>query len=457
VLEEASRSRIPTVQTGGVGVRELKRLAKAHGATTDELRLVLGTAYAAGLISTRLDGVTPTPEYDGWLEAEPAQRLGLLAGAWWSLPAMPTLATARPPELGRTSSAATGRPWVPTDTDGGAVGLRAAATPADRRRCAGRLGPPSPTCCAGTIHTVRRGDPAALIRAVEAWRNEAATLGVLGAGHLSAAGRALIDDHGLVEAFAGVGSVVRAAHLQADLTAVVPGTPAPALSTVLDAMADRESVAAASTWRFSPASIRRALDEGHTAGGLLADLAAIAAGPVPQALEYLIGDVARRHGAIGPAPSRAACAATTPPWLAEVAADRRLRGLLPRLLAPTVLGSAKPLPETLAALRKAGYAPVEEGPDGLPVLRQLAVRRTVGVRRTTPQPASPEPTGSRPARRRLMARPDESEPALMPVDPDLLWQYRLRTGRPRHRPGTPRTARHGSRAAGDVGGAGAGP
>jgi hypothetical protein len=194
---------------------------------------------------------------------------------------------------------------------------------------------------------------------------------------------------------------------------------------VLDAMADRESVAAASTWRFSPASVRRALDEGHTAGGLLADLAGIAAGPVPQTLEYLIGDVARRHGTIRASAVACCLRSDDTALLAEVAADRRLRGLLPRLLAPTVLGSAKPLPETLAALRKAGYAPVEEGPDGLPVLREAAVRRAVGVRRTTPQPVAPDPTDPDRLVAALMAQPDESEPALMPLDPDLLWQYRL--------------------------------
>jgi Helicase conserved C-terminal domain len=439
VLEEASRSRIPTLRTGGVGVRELKRLAKTNGATTDRLRLVLGTAHAAGLLTTLADGATPTPGYDGWLEAEPAERLAQLVRAWWSLSAMPTLAIAQAPAVGRAPTGVPDRPWVPTDTDARAIGLRAAAT-----RLAAEGAPADWSAFADLVcwhHPhVRRGERAALVRAVQAWRDEAATLGVLGAGQLSEAGRALLAhrsaDHGaddgadraLVDAFAGVGSVVRTAHLQADLTAVVTGTPAAALSTVLDAMADRESVAAASTWRFSPASIRGALDAGHTAEALLADLADIAAGAVPQTLEYLIRDVARRHGTIRASAVACCLRSDDTALLAEAAADRRLRALAPRLLAPTVLASQKPLPETLAALRKAGYAPVEEGPDGLPVLREAVVRRAVGVRRTSPRlAAAPEP-GPADLRRlvaALVARPDEPEPAQMPLDPELLWQYQL--------------------------------
>ena len=181
VLEEASRSRIPTLRTGGVGVRELKRLAKAHGASTDQLRLVLGTAHGAELLTTRMDGVTPTAGYDSWLAAEPAERLAQLVRAWWSLAAMPTLVVVSAPAAGRTPPGVPDRPWVPADTDTSAIGLRVAATrlvadgaPADWSTFADLV-------CWHHPH-VRRGERAALVRAVHAWRDEAAMLGVLGAG-----------------------------------------------------------------------------------------------------------------------------------------------------------------------------------------------------------------------------------------------------------------------------------
>lgn len=204
---------------------------------------------------------------------------------------------------------------------------------------------------------------------------------------------------------------------------MVTGTPAAELAELLDLAADSESVAAASTWRFSPASVRRALDAGHDAGRLLAELAAVAIGGLPQPLAYLIGDVARRHGAVRGHEATCCLRSDDPALLAEIAADRRLRGLGLRALAPTVLAGTCPLADTLAALRKAGYAPVAEAADGTPVLEREPRRRTSG------EPVSPRPgrRAAEPPRRRarqaarpdpqalartLLAKPDEVAPVM---------------------------------------------
>ena len=55
-----------------------------------------------------------------------------------------------------------------------------------------------------------------------------------------------------------------------DLTVMVAGSPSAAVSALLDSCADRESRGAAVVWRFSPASVRRALDEGVGADELVA-------------------------------------------------------------------------------------------------------------------------------------------------------------------------------------------
>ncbi|MGH4002002.1 MAG: helicase-associated domain-containing protein, partial [Pseudonocardiaceae bacterium] len=55
---------------------------------------------------------------------------------------------------------------------------------------------------------------------------------------------------------------------------------------------------AARTWRFTPASVRAALDAGRTAQELLTELAVISDRPIPQPLEYLITDASRRHGKV---------------------------------------------------------------------------------------------------------------------------------------------------------------
>ncbi|MFP3675082.1 helicase-associated domain-containing protein, partial [Bacillus sp. SIMBA_031] len=69
--------------------------------------------------------------------------------------------------------------------------------------------------------------------------------------------------------------------LQADLTAVAPGYLAPELSETLLLMADAEGQGPASIYRFSPTTIRRALDAGQDADSLLAFLREHSATPVP--------------------------------------------------------------------------------------------------------------------------------------------------------------------------------
>lgn len=164
---------------------------------------------------------------------------------------------------------------------------------------------------------------------------------------------------------------------QADLTAVVAGSPSAHVAELLDEVADREGRGTASTWRFSPASVRRALDTGATSTEILDRLATVAAGDLPQPLVYLVNDVARRHGHLAVVPLACAVLSEDPALLAEVARTRSLAPLAPRLLAPTVLASAKPVPETLALLRAAGYAPVRRD-----VQEQLVLER--GRRPRTP-------------------------------------------------------------------------
>jgi len=196
---------------------------------------------------------------------------------------------------------------------------------------------------------------------------EAELLGVLARGALSGIGAALLADDAAALA-SGTGRLLPAATetvlIGADLTAVAAGTPAAGLTTLLDSLADRETGGTASVWRFSPGSVRRALDAGRTADDIAADLAAVAAGPLPQPLSYLIADTARRHGRVRLAPAACVIHGEDTVLLAELAVHRKLAKLGLRQLAPTVLTSRTPLDKTLAALRAEGYAPVAETADG---------------------------------------------------------------------------------------------
>jgi hypothetical protein len=164
--------------------------------------------------------------------------------------------------------------------------------------------------------------------------------------------------------------------LQNDLTAVVTGTPAAGLLALLDSAATPESRTGAWTWRFSPASVRAALDAGHPPQELLARITEVAeGGRVPQALGYLIDDAARRHGRVQVRPTGCCLCSDDETLLTEIANTRSLKALKLVALAPTVLASAKSSAETLAALRAAGYAPAGLRADGSPAIEVRHRRR----------------------------------------------------------------------------------
>jgi len=138
----------------------------------------------------------------------------------------------------------------------------------------------------------------------------------------------------------------------------VPGLPTPALDELLRTVADPESTGAASVYRFSPDSVRRALDRGLTAGALLGELGR--RGPVPQPLAYLIEDVARRHAVlrIGSAATFLRC--DDPVVLAGILADPGAGALGLFALSDTVLASEQPPEHVLERLRELGHSLLAE-------------------------------------------------------------------------------------------------
>jgi len=355
------------LKAGGVGTRELRRLARAVGDPEPAAKLWLELAFSAGLLAVDEHALLPTAAYDEWRVLEPAERLAPLLTTWWRLPSHPS-----DPALTRTSF---GDLMVDLRREllRAVAGLPAGQGLADHSGLGPMLTWRAPLLL-GALDGP--GDlPAAL------WA-EAGLLGLVAHGALTPLGAALISEPATVPAVAGslLPSAVDSALFQADLTAVVPGTPTAALAALLDSAADRESAGGAATWRFSPGSVRRALDAGADPADLLAALASAASGGVlPQPLEYLVGDVARRHGHVRVRTVACVLHAPDAALLAEIAATRSLVRLGLRLLAPTVLASAKPADETLAGLRAAGYAPVAEQADGTPVLERVEPRRAQAV------------------------------------------------------------------------------
>ncbi|MFI1704368.1 helicase-associated domain-containing protein [Streptomyces griseoruber] len=407
VLSACSATAPTRLKSGGIGARELARVGKAAQADDAVVRLALETAYAAGLLGRDGDRVAPTEAYDAWAEQEPPEQFAVLLQAWRDLPLTP--AQARDGD-NKALPALAGAPPC-----NGCVQARHGLLAAAGRLPAGQgttvtsdLGPliawhrplahPSP----------QDGTPfATVIR-------EAEILGVLARGALSALGIHLrtSDMEGLgIECRRLLPSATATARIGADLTAVVTGTPSARLAALLDSLADRETSGTASVWRFNASSVRRALDVGRTPADITADLAAVAAGPLPQPLTYLITDTARGHGRVRIAPAACVLHGDEPALLAELAAHGKLAELGLRQLAPTVLVSRSPLDTTLAALRAEGYAPVAETAEGT-----VRIEKTRPQRVAAPVPA-PRRTGARGSDRIVATGAAKAAAA---VDPDVL-------------------------------------
>ena len=206
--------------------------------------------------------------------------------------------------------------------------------------------------------------------------SEADLLGITGNGALSSLGRAVIEgpDRAVEAATTVLPAPVSTFTLQANLTAMAAGSLDGAVAAWLNQAADVESRGAATVWRFSEASLRRAFDAGADAEGLIAFLEAHASKGVPQPLAYLVRDTARRHGLLRVVPVRTIITADDVHLLAEVRASRKTAKLQLREIAPTVVASSLEPAAVLAGLRAAGYLPVEEGADGS-VMRLGADRR----------------------------------------------------------------------------------
>ncbi|TAM90276.1 MAG: DNA-binding protein [Jatrophihabitans sp.] len=351
------------LRSGGVGVRDLHRTARELAVPEPTVALLAETAYAAGLLNATHEyepAYLPTPEYDEWLERPPAVRWGVLAHAWLTM-------TRHPAAVGRRGDRDRVVAMLGPDAERGTL-------PALRRRVLAVLAELAPGACPDGPEQVlaelawrapRRaaldGPPAAAILA------EADLLGITAGGGLTGYTRTLLDgsravaEQVLADALpAPVSEFV----VQPDLTLVVPGPPTAALAGDLALIADLESSGGASVYRISAATVRRALDAGHTAADVHALLTQGSRTPIPQALQYLIDDAARRHGTLRAGSAGAYLRSDDVALLARVTADRQVAALGLRLLAPTVAVSPAPAARVLEVLRAAGFAPAAEGPAG---------------------------------------------------------------------------------------------
>lgn len=338
LLAHCEQDRFDARYTGGVATVEIRRVARALRVADGVLRFWLELAVEAQLIGLERGRLLPTKHGDVWLDSHPGVRLAQLARAWERMDWRPEPDQARAALRDYQGSAGVALRRTTLTRFDTALAFE------DVREVVDDL--------VWTLPSAH--DP----RSTSAVVVELESLGLVSGGALTPLGAALREG-GDVEAAAIelMPAATERAVFQADMTAVVNGLPSTALSTTLNLLADLEDNDAARVWRLSAGSIRRALDAGLSAAEVLVELAAVSEGPLPQVIEFQVQDVARRHGQLTVTDVACCVRGEDPALLQEIARSRSLSSLQLRFLAPTVLASAVPINDTLAALRKAGYAP----------------------------------------------------------------------------------------------------
>ena len=395
------------LKSGGLGVRDLRKLARELDTDERGAGLLVELAFAAGMVGDSSSATNPewlpTTLVDPWLAATPPHQWATLAAAWLDMPRLPGLAGMRD---------AKDKVLAPLSDD-----LRRPPAPAERRRILSALaelrggaGVSSPDDLAAVLawRAPRRGGR--LRDEIVRWTlAEATTLGLVALGALTGAGRALLEG----DTTSGPAPAAKRMAdsmpdpldhflVQADLTVVAPGPLEPSLAIDIGQVADVESAGSATVFRVTESSVRRALDIGRTAEELQELFRTRSRTPVPQSLTYMIDDVARRHGRLRGGVAATFLRCDDQVLLAEVVAHPAAARLELRRIAPTVLVSPVALADVLEELRSAGFAPAAEDAAG-----QVVDLRPAGLRLPAPARTRRSGPGGPPSPERLQTMVDQ--------------------------------------------------
>ena len=435
LLEEWGREGGTIRRTGGVSVRALTRTADALDLELHEAARIIEIAAGAGLLGLDDDGATwvPSTLAAGWLTDNLPQRWAPLALAWSGSARTSWLTGTRDDD--GTLRAALG----PDLEAGWAVRLRARVLALLGDLSQGTSATPAFVRAALTWESPRRTIPGGAISAVLA---EAETLGITGGGALTEAGRILarraaasLDEQGVVRSgstgdaggaegtdgdahaeplsddetlaaleaalAADLPAAVDMILVQSDLTAIVPGRPAPELAALLERTSVVESRGGALTVRFTPESVRGALDVGYRAEEITQAIGRYSPAPLPDSLSVLIQDAARHHGAVRVRAVSALLRVGDEATAAGLLAEPRLKDLGLDEVAPGILVATASAGQVLRELRATGLAPVTEDASGHLVVGPATAQQA----HRAPEPSRPGSEHSvrrrRPGRREL--------------------------------------------------------
>ena len=345
------------LRAGGLGVRDLKIISTHLGVDESCTAFVAELAYLASLISFDADDrILPSSKFDIWLMQTPADRWQMLASQW--------LITSRVSGLvGRVE----------------AKNVAALGPELDRVNAARVRGL--------TLELLRENQGISpewnSFKEVLSWRaplrrnsslqdelaewtlREAEWLGITGQGALSKFGAQFLDGDDLSSINENLPKTVDHILIQSDNTAIAPGPLEHEISQALAMMAEIESRGGATVYRFTESTIRRALDHGKTGDEIKTFLTKTSKTPMPQPLEYLIADVAKKHGKlrVGNTSSFIRCEDTA--LISQIMNDKKLEILALRRIAPEVVICDMDATDAMRVLRECGYLPAGESANGM--------------------------------------------------------------------------------------------
>ena len=351
------------LRTGGLGVRDLKKIAEHLGIDETCAGFVAELCYLGGLLVIDSDDqILPTSAFDIWLTKSAEER-------WYSLVVL----------------------WLDTSRVSGLIGKNSDKNVAP-------LGPELDRAGASLIRRstlkVLNDNPQLTpdvksLQEIVKWINpqranndyvewtlrEAEWLGITGQGALSTFGSNLLNEKEELEIESALPKPVDHILIQADNSAVAPGPLTPELASEMGTIADIESRGGATVYRFSDSSIRRGLDHGKTGDQIKTFLSKISKTPMPQPLEYLITDIAKRHGRLRVGSAHTYIRCEDEGLVQQILHDKKCEHLRLRKIAPQVLVTDFELAEVIGELREFGYLPAAENSGGV-LLSQPNLRRS---------------------------------------------------------------------------------
>ncbi|MBG6180881.1 helicase-associated domain-containing protein [Arthrobacter sp. CAN_A1] len=361
-------SPITTLRSGGVGVREIRRLAESLRVETDEAAWLVELGSLAGLLVLDVDTSRWRVEPGTlWLTQDRVAQWHRLVTSWLDAQRAPSLVGTQVTAGTAVNALAAeaGRPDAPHIRSRMLAALAALSTDPAGQPTEGTLSPVLPV--RDVIEWLTWSQPRLqrrFARLVPGMLAEASRLGLVGSGALTELGSLIAageHDDAAAVLRGSLPAPLRHFMLQADLTAVAPGYLEPEVATELALLSTPEGQGPASIFRFSAESLRRAFDAGQDAPSILAFLARHSATDVPQPLTYLVEDTASRYGRLRVGRANSYVRSDDDAALSALLTDPRAAALGLVQLAPTVVISQASGLELAAVLRDLGYAPALEG------------------------------------------------------------------------------------------------